>query len=116
MTDQRDDMDRRDEAREARLPEHELDRDESIGGGLMSSGGTAVDRGTGTLSDVDYDEMGDRRVDEEPLDAMVDLGPEHASRDDQPVTERDRPNEGPLSGDPDENEPDDTVPSPYFRA
>jgi hypothetical protein len=32
------------------LPEHELDRDETVGGGVMETGGTAVDRGTGTLT------------------------------------------------------------------
>lgn len=34
------------------LPEHEHDDDRSIGGGVMSAGGTAVDRGTGTLDGV----------------------------------------------------------------
>jgi hypothetical protein len=40
---------RREEARERGLPEHEIDEVETVGGGVMSSGGTAVDRGTGTL-------------------------------------------------------------------
>ena len=32
------------------LPEHELrDEGESVGGGVMATGGTAIDRGTGTL-------------------------------------------------------------------
>jgi hypothetical protein len=35
--------------RMAALPEHERDDDQSVGGGLASAGGTAVDRGTGTL-------------------------------------------------------------------
>jgi hypothetical protein len=32
------------------LPRHEIDEDETVGGGVMSQGGTAIDRGTGTLS------------------------------------------------------------------
>ena len=31
------------------LPEHERDDDRTLGGGVMSMGGTTVDRGTGTL-------------------------------------------------------------------
>ena len=31
------------------LPEHERRDDRTVGGGLMSQGGTAIDRGTGTL-------------------------------------------------------------------
>jgi len=31
------------------LPEHERDDDRTVGGGVMSMGGTTVDRGTGTL-------------------------------------------------------------------
>jgi hypothetical protein len=31
------------------MPEHEEDRDDTVGGGVMSEGGTAIDRGTGTL-------------------------------------------------------------------
>jgi hypothetical protein len=34
------------------LPDHERDPNESVGGGLMSQGGTAHDRGTGTLGGV----------------------------------------------------------------
>ena len=43
-----DDRDKRSEE----LPDHEYreSEDESVGGGLMTTGGTAVDRGTGTLS------------------------------------------------------------------
>lgn len=29
------------------MPRHEIDPDDSVGGGLMGSGGTAEDRGTG---------------------------------------------------------------------
>jgi hypothetical protein len=35
---------------EAGLPEHEIDRESTVGGGVMGSGGTAVDRGTGTVA------------------------------------------------------------------
>ncbi|MFL5775423.1 MAG: hypothetical protein ACJ76W_04030 [Chloroflexota bacterium] len=31
------------------LPEHEIDDETTVGGGVLSQGGTAVDRGTGTL-------------------------------------------------------------------
>ena len=43
-------MDDRNDERRDELPEHEL-RDEgaSVGGGVMGAGGTAIDRGTGTL-------------------------------------------------------------------
>ena len=44
-------MDDRDKERLEELPEHEsrdIER-QSVGGGVMSEGGTAVDRGTGTL-------------------------------------------------------------------
>jgi hypothetical protein len=44
------DDDRRDETpRERALPEHERDDARTIGGGVLTSGGTAIDRGTGTL-------------------------------------------------------------------
>lgn len=32
------------------MPEHEEDPDDTVGGGVMSEGGTAIDRGTGTLA------------------------------------------------------------------
>jgi hypothetical protein len=32
------------------LPSHEIDEDDAVGGGVMSAGGTATDRGTGELS------------------------------------------------------------------
>ncbi|MEJ7748968.1 MAG: hypothetical protein WKF56_06675 [Candidatus Limnocylindrales bacterium] len=32
------------------LPEHEFRKESSVGGGIMSSGGTAEDLGTGTMS------------------------------------------------------------------
>jgi hypothetical protein len=36
---------------DSELPEHERRETSSSGGGVMSQGGTAVDRGTGTLED-----------------------------------------------------------------
>lgn len=55
-----DDRDRGD------LPEHEIDDDTTVGGGLMGTGATATDRGTGELtgraegapSDEDDDDLG----------------------------------------------------------
>jgi hypothetical protein len=35
--------------RERLLPEHETDTDTGVGGGLMSTGGTVTDRGTGEV-------------------------------------------------------------------
>jgi hypothetical protein len=40
--------DRAGDGRMDELPAHEIDEDETVGGGLMSQGGTAIDRGTGT--------------------------------------------------------------------
>ena len=37
--------------RERKLPGFEHNEDRSVGGGLMSEGGTATDRGTGDLGD-----------------------------------------------------------------
>jgi hypothetical protein len=53
-----DDQDRR-----ADMPAHELDQDEAVGGGLTGSGGTAVDRGTGEVTD---------RTDPDETDALDD--------------------------------------------
>jgi hypothetical protein len=44
-----DDDARREEAARRGLPEHEIDEDETVGGGVLAAGGTAIDRGTGTL-------------------------------------------------------------------
>ncbi len=42
--------DRRDElAEKTGLPAHEIDEDETVGGGVLSHGGTAIDRGTRSL-------------------------------------------------------------------
>jgi hypothetical protein len=45
--------DRKDElAEQTGLPSHEIDDDSTAGGGIMSQGGTSIDRGTGTLGGV----------------------------------------------------------------
>jgi hypothetical protein len=56
------------------MPEHEIDDSRTVGGGIMSEGGTAVERGTDTLTgtaqrrDRDEDPAGD----EEPFRSPVD--------------------------------------------
>ena len=51
--------DRRDElADKTGLPAHEIDEDATVGGGLMSQGGTSIDRGTGTLDGLAQDNEG----------------------------------------------------------
>ena len=40
---------RREEAARRGLPEHEIDEEDTAGGGILGVGGTAIDRGTGTL-------------------------------------------------------------------
>ena len=62
MTERRE----RDESRPESLPDHEYreTEGEAVGGGVLGSGGTAVDRGTGTLGgtaqgpEADDDETG----------------------------------------------------------
>ncbi len=39
--------------REGTLPDHELDREGYVGGGVLGEGGTAIERGTDTLSGPD---------------------------------------------------------------
>jgi hypothetical protein len=56
---------RREEARERGLPEHEIDDDETVGGGVLSSGGTAIDRGTGTLGGLAQNRDRPRAEDED---------------------------------------------------
>jgi hypothetical protein len=51
--DQRDEL-----AEKTGLPAHEIDEDRTSGGGLMSEGGTSIDRGTGTLGGVAQDNDG----------------------------------------------------------
>ena len=52
------------------MPEHEIDDDRAVGGGMMGAGGTAVDRGTGTLGG---DAQGDAAGDDVEEDLDVDL-------------------------------------------
>ena len=40
----------------AALPEHEQDADDSVGGGMLGSGGTAVDRGSSDEQSLGSDE------------------------------------------------------------
>jgi hypothetical protein len=40
------------------MPAHEIDEDDSVGGGVMSQGGTAIDRGTGSISGQAQDKSG----------------------------------------------------------
>jgi hypothetical protein len=54
-----------DEARARGLPEHEIDENQTVGGGVMGSGGTAIDRGTGTLSGEAQDKDNDDEDDED---------------------------------------------------
>jgi hypothetical protein len=61
---------------ETGLPTHEIDEDRSVGGGIVSKGGTAVDRGTGTTGgqaerlddDDDDDDDDDNDGDDEEED------------------------------------------------
>jgi hypothetical protein len=68
------------------LPEHERDDDRTVGGGLMESGGTAIDRGTGTLAgqaqhaDGSGFGAGDVR-DDRSLDDAADDATGHDERD-----------------------------------
>jgi hypothetical protein len=71
-----DDRDKRSEE----LPDHEYreSEDESVGGGVMTTGGTAVDRGTGTLSgmaqgplDEDEDAAEDDVITDTPTDVAT---------------------------------------------
>ena len=111
MDERRDDKPEREDL----LPEHEIDDDRSVGGGIMSSGGTAVDRGTGTLAGTPGDDLegahGARSGD--PFD--------EAARDRERTGNTDVTNAGRWEDDTDplsspEDEPEDTQPNPYFRA
>ena len=53
------------------LPEHEIDDDRTTGGGILSEGGTAVDRGTGTLSGTAQGETGDDDRPDESVEALA---------------------------------------------
>ena len=57
-----DDAETSDKLRE--MPSHELDDDTTVGGGLMSSGATAEDRGTGELGGQAQRSVGEDRDDD----------------------------------------------------
>ena len=61
--------------RERELPEFETDEDRTVGGGLMSEGGTATDRGTGDLGDGGMPDGTDEDDDEPTHGLADDLGP-----------------------------------------
>ncbi|HSK53024.1 MAG TPA: hypothetical protein VLA44_09730 [Clostridia bacterium] len=65
------------------MPEHESDEDvETVGGGVMSAGGTAVDRGTGTLGGT---AQGPRDADDhDDLDDDFDAAPVDPGRIEAP--------------------------------
>jgi hypothetical protein len=58
---------------DAHLPEHELRDETTAGGGVMSQGGTAVDRGTGTLEGQAQGPKADDDEDD-PLEPQADTG------------------------------------------
>lgn len=81
-----DDMRRRtDEDRLEDLPEHESDEDvdTTLGGGVMSAGGTAVDRGTGTLGGTAQGPR-DGEGSEDDLDDDFDAAPVDPGRIEAP--------------------------------
>jgi hypothetical protein len=106
---------RRDDQREGMLPEHEIDDERSVGGGIMSSGGTAVDRGTGTLAGgpADGDEA---RRDAASGDPYDETARDRARSGNTDVTDAGRwaDDTDPLSSADDE--PEEAQPNPYFRA
>ena len=65
-------IDEMDDRAPAGMPAHEQDPDATVGGGMMGSGGTSVDRGTGELG-----ADGSRDLSEEALDddTVVSAGP-----------------------------------------
>ena len=67
-----DDMDER----ERKLPEFERDDERTVGGGLMSQGGTAIDRGTGELDGTAQGGETDDDEEEETTEGQADdVGP-----------------------------------------
>jgi hypothetical protein len=66
-----DDMEQRDRERE--LPAFERDDERTVGGGLMSQGGTSTDRGTGELDGTAQGETDDE--DETTEGLADDAGP-----------------------------------------
>jgi hypothetical protein len=82
-----DDMRRRtDEDRLEDMPEHESDKDVDtvLGGGVMSAGGTAVDRGTGTLGGTAQGPRDADDRDDEDLDDDLDATPVDPGRIEAP--------------------------------
>jgi hypothetical protein len=61
------------------LPEHERDDDRTLGGGVMTIGGTTVDRGTGTLTGTAQDH-GAGNDDDDATGVDVDFGEDDADR------------------------------------
>lgn len=57
------------------MPDHERDPDDAVGGGLMSSGGTVVDRGTGDRGAGGASRSGTGEDPEGGLDAGMIPGP-----------------------------------------
>jgi hypothetical protein len=58
------------------MPDHELDDDRTIGGGILSEGGTAIVRGTGTLDGTAQDH--DTTDDDDEAGVDLDLGADDA--------------------------------------
>jgi hypothetical protein len=62
--------------RERQLPGFEQDDERTVGGGLMSEGGTATDRGTGDLGGDGLADDDREADDDEPVGGLAnDLGP-----------------------------------------
>ena len=53
------------------LPEHEIDDERTTGGGILSQGGTAVDRGTGMLGGQAQGTQDDDRPDENAVQGLT---------------------------------------------
>jgi hypothetical protein len=62
------------------LPEHERDDDQTIGGGVMHAGGTAIDRGQAQSADQSGFGAGDAR-DDRSLDEAADEALGHDADD-----------------------------------
>jgi hypothetical protein len=71
-------IDHDEERRLDELPEHERDDDRTIGGGVMSEGGTAIVRGTGMLDGTAQDH--DLDDDDDDAGADLDFGADEADR------------------------------------
>jgi hypothetical protein len=62
------------------MPEEELDEPKTVGGGIMSQGGTAIDRGTGTLTGQAQGVDDDDDDDDDRAGVDVDFGADAADR------------------------------------